>query len=104
MIAVNFPIPFLFHCRTPAIYCSALQNRCLYNAHHFFDATLSVSCSLWGGLVFVKDFHTALGMLRLVVGLLFLGYTGATPLLWDGRAPFNLTNGDLNASIGTFLM
>ena len=23
-------------------------------------------------------------MLRLVVGLVFLGYTAATPLLWDG--------------------
>ena len=42
-------------------------------------------------------------MLRLVVALVFLGYTAATPLLWDGRAPFNLTNSDLNASIGPFL-
>ena len=60
-------------------------------------------------MVLVKEIYTALRMLRLVVGLvvglLFLGYTtAATPLLWDGRAPFNLTNGDLNASIGTFLM
>ena len=55
-------------------------------------------------VVLVKEIYTALGMLRLVVGLLFLGYTtAATPLLWDGRAPFNLTNSDLNASIGPFL-
>ena len=26
------------------------------------------------------------------------------PLLWDGRAPSNLTNSELNASIGPFLM
>ena len=47
--------------------------------------------------------YTVLGMLRLVVGLFFLGYIAATPLLWDGQAPFNLTNSDLNASIGPFL-
>ena len=34
----------------------------------------------------------------------FLGYTSAPPSLWDGRAPFNLTNSDLNASIRPFLM
>ena len=49
-----------------------------------FYATLCVSCSLWGVLVLVKEIYTALGMLRLMVGLLFLGYTAATPLLWDG--------------------
>ncbi|KAL4249383.1 Glycoside hydrolase 131 catalytic N-terminal domain-containing protein [Abortiporus biennis] len=26
-----------------------------------------------------------------------------TPVIWDGRAPFNLTNEDLNSSIGPFL-
>ena len=59
-------------------------------------------------MVLVKEIYTALRMLRLVVGLvvglLFLGYTAATPLLWDGRAPFNLTESGLNASIGPFLM
>ena len=70
----------------------------------FLAATFSASCLLWGGLVLVKETDTALGMLHLVVGLLFLGYTAATPLLWDGQAPFNLTNSDLNTSIGPFLM
>jgi hypothetical protein len=27
----------------------------------------------------------------------------ATPVLYDGRAPFNLTNADLNANIGPYL-
>lgn len=27
----------------------------------------------------------------------------ATPLLWDGRARFNLTNADLNNNIGPYL-
>ena len=45
-----------------------------------------------------------LSLLRLVVGLVFLGYTAATPLLWDGRTPFNLTKSVLNASNGPFLM
>ena len=47
---------------------------------------------------------TALGMLRLVVGLVFLGYPAATPLLWDGRTPFNLTKSVLKASNRPFLM
>ena len=59
---------------------------------------------LRGGLVLVKEIYTALGMLRLMVSLLFLGYTTAMPLLRDDRAPFNLTNSDLNTSIGPFLM
>ncbi|KAF7798258.1 hypothetical protein EIP86_009475 [Pleurotus ostreatoroseus] len=29
--------------------------------------------------------------------------TLATPVLWDGRAPFNLTNADLNNNVGPFL-
>ena len=49
------------------------------------NATPGVSCSLRGVLVLVKEIYTVLGMLRLVVDLLFLGYTAATPLLWDGR-------------------
>ena len=64
---------------------------------------LSVSCSLRGIFVLVKEIYVALGMLRLVVGLLFLGYTAAMPLQWDGHVPFNLTNSDLNASSGPFL-
>lgn len=27
----------------------------------------------------------------------------ATPLLWDGRARFNLTNADLNNNVGPYL-
>lgn len=27
----------------------------------------------------------------------------ATPVIWDGRAPFNLTNADLDTSTGPFL-
>ena len=34
----------------------------------------------------------------------FLGYIAAPPSLWDARAPFNLTNSDLNTSVGPFLM
>ena len=37
-----------------------------------------------------------------MVGLLFLGHTAAMPLPWDGRTPFNLTNSDLNMSVGPF--
>ena len=68
----------------------------------FLAATFSASCSLWGVLVLVKEINTVLGMLHLVVGLLFLGHTAAMPLLWDGRTPFNLTNSDLNMSVGPF--
>ena len=51
-------------------------------------------------MVLVKENYTVLGMLRLEVRLLFLGYTAATPLLWDGRAPFNLVYWSiLNVSI-----
>jgi len=30
-------------------------------------------------------------------------FVAATPVLWDGRAPFNLTNADLNSNTGPFL-
>jgi len=30
-------------------------------------------------------------------------YVSATPLIWDGRAPFDLTEADLDASIGPYL-
>lgn len=33
----------------------------------------------------------------------FVFISNATPLLYDGRVPFNLTNDDLNSSIGPFL-
>ena len=52
----------------------------------------TASCLLSGILALVKEIYTALGMLHLVVGLLFLGYTIATHFLWDGHAPFNLMN------------
>ena len=68
----------------------------------FLVATVSASCSLWVVLVLVKEINTVLGMLHLVVGLLFLGHTAALTLLWDGRTPFNLTNSDLNMSVGPF--
>ncbi|KAI0345595.1 hypothetical protein BDW22DRAFT_1389348 [Trametopsis cervina] len=31
------------------------------------------------------------------------GFVSATPVLWDGRAPFNLTAADLNTSTGPYL-
>ena len=33
----------------------------------------------------------------------YLALAVATPLIWDGRAPFNLDGDDLNNSIGPFL-
>ena len=68
-----------------------------------FYATLCVSCSLWGVLVLVKEIYTALGMLRLMVGLLFSDIL-LQRLCCGMVLPFNLMNSDLYASIGPFLM
>ena len=65
--------------------------------------TLSVSCSLQCIFVLAKEIYAALGMLRLVVGLLFFGYTAAMSLQWDGHVPFSPTDSNLNASSGRFL-
>ncbi|KAI0354836.1 hypothetical protein OH77DRAFT_1590221 [Trametes cingulata] len=42
-------------------------------------------------------------MLRLFCLSAFLVSVLATPVIWDGRAPFNLTNADLDTSTGPFL-
>ena len=39
----------------------------------------------------------------LYAAVAFAAVATATPVLYDGRAPFNLTNADLNASIGPYL-
>ncbi|KAH9850153.1 hypothetical protein C2E23DRAFT_326878 [Lenzites betulinus] len=42
-------------------------------------------------------------MLRLALLTCLLWSALATPIIWDGRAPFNLTDADLNTSTGPFL-
>ncbi|KAH9891890.1 hypothetical protein C8Q73DRAFT_763344 [Cubamyces lactineus] len=44
-----------------------------------------------------------LGLLKLVYSASLLIFVLATPIIWDGRAPFNLTNADLETSTGPFL-
>ena len=83
---------------------STLQNCCLYNVHHFFPPhsvslalcevfwflsrrfTLYLGCFLWWLVCFFSDILLQRLCCRMV------------------RAPFNLTNSDLSAPIGPFLM
>ena len=44
-----------------------------------------------------------LGFLKLVYSTCLLTCVLATPIIWDGRAPFNLTNTDLETSTGPYL-
>ena len=40
---------------------------------------------------------------RCIQVLASVALTFATPIIYDGRAPFNLTNADLNNNIGPYL-
>ena len=44
-----------------------------------------------------------LGLLKLVYSTCLSACVLASPIIWDGRAPFNLTNADLETSTGPFL-
>ena len=38
-----------------------------------------------------------------VFALYFVSFTLATPVLWEGRAPFNYTEADIDESFGPYL-
>ncbi len=42
-------------------------------------------------------------VLRIIGAFAFVGLASSTPLVYDGRATFNITKADLNASIGPYL-
>ena len=86
------------------LYC-ALQNRLVVQRAFFLQLNHDAQCLLLAVGKFdscQEDFNCAQVALSGDWSA-FLGYIAAPPSLWDARAPFNLTNSDLNASIVPFL-
>lgn len=81
----------------PLFYDNTVQNRSTCSAGQDYYVQYILGCLLLEQMI-PSTIHSLVSL-----SFLLFSSVAATPLLWDGRAPFNLTNSDLNASIGPYL-